>query len=170
MAEKTKKVNFEMVDMISELVMRKSLENSKLKAEVDDLKQQMREREDQSDQLLVKSINYYKEQLSDSEKKYEKLEGEKRDIVRDKERLKHLLTKTTNELRDSKNKMNKILGDLTTLKADIKEKYISKDDHKQAIFDSEEFIKSLQTEIQLFRNEFVSNITAFNADDTTNFQ
>lgn len=162
------KVNFEMVDMISELVMRKSLENSKLKAEVDTLIKQLKDREDQSDQLLVNSINYYKEQLSENEKKYEKLEGEKRDIFRDKERLKHLLTKTTNELRESKNKMNKVLGDLTTLKADIKEKYISKPDHKQAMADSKEFIKSLQTEIQLFRNEFVNNISAFNADETTN--
>lgn len=148
-----------MVDLVSEMVMRKSLEIKKLQVEVEELRQQLDER-NKTDKSIQNSLNSYKEELEKTEKSYRRLKEEKRELLREKENLKNLLSRSTQELRDSKNRCKNSIEELNKFRAEVELNFISQADHEQIMRKSRDYVKGLEREIQLFRDEFANNLTA----------
>lgn len=149
---------------MNKLLSRKVVENTKLIEENEDLKRQV-----EDSQLVISALSKNtvdKEKLNAAEKKCEEAQKENREMQKEKDRLKNLLNKSNSELKDAQHRLNKVYNELTKLKADVQEKYITKQEHQRALKVSQDYIKSLQVEIDLFRKEF-NNMSSCEVNDKT---
>jgi chromosome segregation ATPase len=154
-----------MTDIVNQLLSRKVIENSKLKDENEDLKRQL-----DDCQLVISALSgsaVDETKLNETQVELKVANDEKRELQKEKDRLKNLLNKSNDELKDAQHRMSKLHSELTRLKSEVKDKHITKQDHQKAMKVLQDYIKSLQVEIDLFRQEF-NNVTDFDTSVTLN--
>lgn len=147
------KVSSEMLDVINELVTRKTNENSALRLEIEELKKKLAAKE-----LAANNAGMFKRKFEEAERKLDDANATRREMRAERDRFKAQLKQATEQLKESRGATNRLYEDLDNLKNHTATNYITKEDHERAIKQSREHIASLQAEIELFRND-INNVS-----------
>lgn len=107
------------------------------------------------------TISQLKSELEELKVKHQTIEGQNNELISKKDTLEELQSKSAEVLLS----FQEIIIESDNFKSEVKKNYISKRKHKEIIKEQKKLIKSLQSEIQSFRNEFMHNITTIPNND-----
>jgi hypothetical protein len=129
----------------------KVMENKRLKEENKNLQRQVDERELVISALVTGAVD--KTTLTKLRSINRNAIKEKNSLQQEKICLQNMLNHSNNELLDIKHRISKLHCELTRLKHDTRTNFISKEEHQKALKASEDYVKRMQAEVEVFKND-----------------